>query len=796
MLGPRFLLASAALVLAALAGCSSADDAADRVDDVAKTKKPDAAADSEEEATLPADLLKERPWEVLSKSGETLLSNVFYAEPSENEQIMPWAIGGRAVIDRLVYPTLGNPNLYVKDEPNDELVVVLRLEDDAIAHLSPKAGAGGDDEPKPLTLSEDDRNNLSFFLVARNARASASESASAQAERSGVVRVRPTKLLLGAEPNEMPAALKKRHTVRAVFDKAAMAKVDPGLYDVRFEVKKNGAIFANVFEWQYNAVRVYDTAPEEYEALNVSDTQVSTATVYKTLTADKIDDFVDAVAQSDDPKVRNAAFITFNGDLHNGGSPETIRGEAVATTYATEAKRIVDALKRLPLPIFLTPGNHDGYAALGHVPELVARADRALGTDLQKVIASQNNIAWPDYAWSTYAAFLDATKDQMGGRHVDLYTGAFTKRIGQTFGEAFTEVPRAQRNIVLYDGFHQWQKTYGPLYGSWSFGKNRYVSVNSYELRQHHRTGWGMYTVNYGGGIGKVQMDWIDRELGRAKVANEDVVLLMHHDPRGGHKGKDLGYYFPLLDYQGMSQSTVNYLLGEVFTPYICKKEDFQLSVDERESCLHDGLQEWMGPDQDFEKEGSGYFLSGVEVLKRISQSPRVRTVLLGHAHFNTLEVLQPGDVLVPNRLALGDASSQERTTQLESANPVRAFAWENQTARSLLGWRSELDVMLKGASKVPLRTLDGAKNAHEVAILRLTSAADLASQRFGSQSMFGWSVLHVTKQTDVPRINRVTYFIHEGPDSFAEVTTVDVDRTKSVAARGQDNPVDQLFDW
>src|SRR5688572_10740641 len=58
----------------------------------------------------------ERPWEVVSEQGETYLANVFYAEASENEQVMPLALDGRYAIDRMVYPTLGNPNLYVKDD--------------------------------------------------------------------------------------------------------------------------------------------------------------------------------------------------------------------------------------------------------------------------------------------------------------------------------------------------------------------------------------------------------------------------------------------------------------------------------------------------------------------------------------------------------------------------------------------------------------------------------------------------------------------------------------------------------
>ena len=78
---------------------------------------------------------------------------------------------------------------------------------------------------------------------------------------------------------------------------------------------------------------------------------------------------------------------------------------------------------------------------------------------------------------------------------------------------------------LLYDGFYQWQRTYGPLTASWKFGKNRYVALNSFELRQHRRSGWGMYTVNYGGGMTDVQMGWLDRELARSFALSPERVI-------------------------------------------------------------------------------------------------------------------------------------------------------------------------------------------------------------------------------------------------------------------------------
>ena len=811
------LAALAAIGIAAMVGCGSSAGDEGR-EDGARGDGTSTTPGENPPGVVPGlaeGELRERPWEVVSNKGETYLANVFYADASQNEQVMPWRIDGRAVIDRLVYPTLGNPNLYVKDDASDELTMVLRIEPNAFEHLRPAPGASTAGEPSELALTQDEQNGFAFFLVARSARTAAAESPSAQSARAGVFEILPKKIQINAEPDDMPASLKQRKTLRFVFDQAALARVPAGLYDARFEVKKAGQIYANVFEYQYNAVRVFDHVSEEYTALNVTDTQVSVGDEYKSLTADKLDDFVDAVNANSAPEVKTAAFITFNGDLHNGGSPGTLRQRTVASTYNGEAARILGALKRLNLPIFLTAGNHDGYASLGQAPSAVVTVDAKLGESLQKIVEEQNNHAWPGFKWSDYAAFLAKTDNQRDGLHRDIYTGSFARKAGDTYQAAFSEVPLKDRNMVLYDGFHQWQKTYGPLYASWSFGKNRFVSMNTYELRQHRRTGWGMYTVNYGGSVGSSQMEWLDRELGRSLLTKEDVTLLLHHDPRGGHTGKDHGYYFPMLRYQSVQQSTINYLFNEVFTPLVCKNADITLSVDQRDSCLHDGLQEWMGPDEDFDKKGGAFYMSGVELLSRVAKNPQVRTMLIGHAHLNSLEMMQQGDEIVPDRVKLDDGSAQ-RLEALETANPVRRFAWQGELtqapgtmlpdssddapiARSrFVDYRKRLDAQLAVATANMPRTLESpAAGPRELAIIRMTSAADLTSQKYGADKMFGWSVLHVTKQAaGVARINRVTFMIHTGPDAFSKITTIDVDRTKSLTARGAGNPVDALFDW
>jgi len=170
------------------------------------------------------------------------------------------------------------------------------------------------------------------------------------------------------------------------------------------------------------------------------------------------------------------------------------------------------------------------------------------------------------------------------------------------------------------------------------------------------------------------------------------------------------------------------------------------------------------------------------------------------------------------------DAQSPQRLEGLEIANPVRRFAWTSALAAGVSAdgaalpskpsdsaadaplahsnfqaYRAKLDAQLWAATMNMPRTLEapGANGPRELAILRLTSAADLTSQKYGAEKMFGWSVLHITKQAaGVPRINRVSFMLHKGPDAFSKVATVDVDRTKSLTSRGPQNPVDQLFDW
>lgn len=851
-----------------LAACGS-DDAPS-----ATAEQPTKPADRGEPAgPTPVDdaaRVAERPWEVISNKGESYVPDVFYADASQNEQIMPYAIDGHVMIDRLIYPTLGNPNLYVKADPSDEFVTVMRIEDEAIAHLAPKVEPIVGSPLSRLVIPMDDpTTGIAFFLVPRVAREpnTASKTAISNGAGTDVIRVYPHEILVNPEPPDMPAALKARKTVRFVFKQGAMAKVPAGLYDVRVEIRNNNQIVkpaaGAAYEYQYNALRVFDQEPDEYSVINVTDTQVTVGNSWEAKSRDRLEQFVNYLNTSRDPNVRQASFITFNGDLHNGGSMWILRQKAVAKTYNDEAKAILDQLKYLPFPIFLTAGNHDGYASTGQVPGAIKAVDTAVGTSLAEVIQTIKP-AWPNYDPNAFASFLAQTagEDRLGGRHRDVFLGGFARDPkGTTFAESFREIPREDRNYILYDGFHQWQKTYGPLYYSHKFAKSHYVSLNSFELRQHRRTGWGMYTVNYGGGMMDTQIDWLDRELLRAKDEPNDIVVLAHHDPRGGHKAQDHGYYFEQLEYRSIYQSGINYVEADIWNPIICDFPAWALSGSREESCTHDGLQEWMRQDPEFDcafadkkpdgtcddTKGFVPFLSGIELMKRLAGNPRIRTVLLGHTHYNSYEVLRTGDQLIPGTLPVGDAAGTAFAS-LEVQNPVRGFSFApshvvadrngvaaHRRARLAAGL-SEFapprpdEALLTGfanydADAVPLndlvaryerfaktyaqaaagwsRTLENVAGAgpRELMILRLVSNADMSKQELNGQNIFGFSTFHMTRILDernvsVPQLNRATFFVNAGGNEFTNVNTVDLNRTISITPHDARNPVEQIFDW
>jgi hypothetical protein len=222
------------------------------------------------------------------------------------------------------------------------------------------------------------------------------------------------------------------------------------------------------------------------------------------------------------------------------------------------------------------------------------------------------------------------------------------------------------------------------------------------------------------------------------------------------------------------------------------------------------------------------YQFTGLGLLDRIAKNPQIRTLIFGHTHYNSYEMWQAGDTLLPGKIAIDDLAVKKFASR-EIENPVRGFASvERQhpfssnrpsdltdphaAARRVDYDPNELEeaeidrrvrayaTLFETAAKTVHRTLDApAGKPRELAILRLTCNADLTSQKYQTRAMYGFSVLTMSKRTDAraydnPQVNRVTFFINAGNDRFDLVKTVDIDRTVKITTSDPKNPVGQLF--
>lgn len=750
-------------------------------------------------------IAKDMSWEISNGKGEMYLPDMFYADPEQNEQIMPVGIEAdqKPMIDRLIYPTIGNPNLFTKCENNcDEAMTVLRIEKKYFSGFFKTAESGSRSDDFYLTLQRTVANSdAQYFRFVLFDRHSVKQPAAAYIIEASKVEM--------LKENFLPEPLNQRMTLKFEFNQDSLKGIPAGLYDVELQIKSTEVSY---HELQYNALRVFDSVnKDKYFVVNVTDTQVSLGEdlFFEKKTNKRLADFVKGVNAITTESQTQPAFIIFNGDLHNGGSPATLLPYTVAKTYQSEAKAIIAHLKELNIPIFLTVGNHDGYVATGVTPSAISTtlnhggnliAEKYSPNHAKSVVelAADYNSKNPDLV-ANYKNYLERIKEQPGGYHLDIFQGQFVRQDVDQSISAWQRVPEEQRNYVLYDGFYQWRKTYGPLYMSWTFNNNHYVSINSYDLRQHRRTGWGMYTVNYGGGVSPFQMGWIYRDIRRKENAGKDIILLSHHDPRGGHRGTDYPYYFRQIDYKGMSDSLFNYVNGEMIQPKLCESlPPALMSAAMASNCLHDGLQEWMRADVEFDcspkemiKSADGKQMvcdpqiykpkpgvnekrhprySGYELIHLISNSFNMQTLLLGHTHYHSLQVVNEGEELVPSEVTL-DFASNQKYGSAKTAELVNLLRWMGESEKV-----EKMDLEKHGFS--PLKsenenfTLNLKKAGHSfdnklsgkdrtLVIMRMTCEADLSDQLFNNTPMLGFTVFGVEKTQGAgpAQINEVTYY-------------------------------------
>jgi hypothetical protein len=189
--------------------------------------------------------------------------------------------------------------------------------------------------------------------------------------------------------------------------------------------------------------------------------------------------------------------------------------------------------------------------------------------------------------------------------------------------------------------------------------------------------------------------------------------------------------------------------------------------------------------------------------------------MLLGHTHYNQLEVLQNGDELLPGQFKI-DAAGAQLLATLEVQNPIRAHSF-TQTAT---GRHADYDAQLLPMAAVTdknerfakminailpnaPRVMDapGPSRPRELLVMRLVSASDLASQTYNGASALGFGVLHLTKKTDAraygpAQINKTTFFVNRGSNVFTNVATINLDRNTRLAPHDAANPLQQLYVW
>jgi hypothetical protein len=169
-------------------------------------------------------------------------------------------------------------------------------------------------------------------------------------------------------------------------------------------------------------------------------------------------------------------------------------------------------------------------------------------------------------------------------------------------------------NSTEYDGLHHFRRTFGPLYFGFDWAGTRYLCNNTFELTRRQRLGYHAIVANWGGWMGPDQLQWVKKEFESAQDRHK--VMLMHHDPRGGSEGLELGHYHRIRPYEFDStwpilKAYLSYALRHGRTGW---------------------QQEWMAP------EKGGMAGHPVKELLQAMLSHRVWAVIMGHDNENWVD--------------------------------------------------------------------------------------------------------------------------------------------------------------
>jgi hypothetical protein len=228
-----------------------------------------------------------------------------------------------------------------------------------------------------------------------------------------------------------------------------------------------------------------------------------------------VGDFGDGKGLSSTP---TAAF----GDALGLSAPHSPYAEQTSTPRHGEFPELREMLRRAHIPIFVVPGNHDGFVNYGGIlNQLTLVAGRLLN-------------ALP---------ILGFLGDPLVSISNDLPVLVKIWRVSPPF----------------YDGLVDWSLELGPRNLAFQYRGCGFVAANSFDLHQFARDQVGALANNWGGALQDSTLTWVDSSLRHFPNVDRDgrnltpllgtSFLFMHHDPRGslasknGYVEKNFGHY-------------------------------------------------------------------------------------------------------------------------------------------------------------------------------------------------------------------------------------------------------------
>ena len=220
-------------------------------------------------------------------------------------------------------------------------------------------------------------------------------------------------------------------------------------------------------------------------------------------------------------KLRKAKFVIALGDLGDGQGLSSSPGESIVTSlglapplspYDLEFVDLSRILSRFRLPVFAVPGNHDGFANYGgFANDFFAVTGKGLK------IPGKFRLLSPIF-------------------HV---TGELFVQIGNSLPVMFKFLRVLQD--PFFDGLVQWRYHLGPTQFAFRFRGYSFVGLNSYNIAVKYRDQVGPLANNWGGGVERRDVVWLDVMLRRLRGAEPAApgkapkrqFIFFHHDPRG-----------------------------------------------------------------------------------------------------------------------------------------------------------------------------------------------------------------------------------------------------------------------